>query len=61
MIKDAGDDPDVTHRRKSAAARQLGRSAAKLQFERGHGVGLVTRPGCRFRRASRRSIRRRGE
>ncbi len=48
IIKDAGDDPDVTHGAEIGAWVRLlnGQSAAgEIVLSRGDGVGLVTRPG----------------
>ena len=45
IIKDAGDDPDVTHgARVTATVRRLPADAG-LVFKAGKGVGTVTRPG----------------
>lgn len=47
VIKDAGDDPDVTHHARISAQVELlppGPGPA-LEFKGGPGVGLVTRPG----------------
>ncbi|KAA1243740.1 cobalt-precorrin-5B (C(1))-methyltransferase [Aquimarina sp. RZ0] len=43
-IKDAGDDPDVTHQAEISATVSLTTTGAIL-FKRGNGVGLVTLPG----------------
>ena len=43
VIKDAGDDPDVTHR--AAITVTVGRSDGGVQFRAGAGVGVVTKPG----------------
>ncbi|MBF0293823.1 MAG: cobalt-precorrin-5B (C(1))-methyltransferase [Magnetococcales bacterium] len=46
VIKDAGDDPDVTHgARLTASARQLPLLAGEIRLLGGNGVGRVTRPG----------------
>jgi cobalt-precorrin-5B (C1)-methyltransferase len=42
VVKDAGDDPDVTH---GALVRVTVRRAERLTFRAGEGVGTVTRPG----------------
>jgi cobalt-precorrin-5B (C1)-methyltransferase len=42
MIKDAGDDPDVTH---GAEIQALVRFASADRLEGGEGVGVVTKPG----------------
>ncbi len=43
VIKDAGDDPDVTH---GALVRvMLSQSAGEIEFRAGEGVGIVTRAG----------------
>src|SRR6516164_9207171 len=44
VIKDAGDDPDVTHGAE-ICARVLWVSEPGVTFRRGTGVGLVTRKG----------------
>ncbi|MEW6426222.1 MAG: cobalt-precorrin-5B (C(1))-methyltransferase, partial [Bacillota bacterium] len=43
VIKDAGDDPDVTDRLAICAAAR--RTAAGVRIKGGAGVGVVTRPG----------------
>ncbi|SEB86017.1 cobalt-precorrin-5B (C1)-methyltransferase [Tenacibaculum sp. MAR_2009_124] len=43
-IKDAGDDPDVTHLAEITATVELNKSK-EVKFIRGEGVGLVTLPG----------------
>jgi cobalt-precorrin-5B (C1)-methyltransferase len=45
VIKDAGDDPDVTHGALVLATVRLGASGAGVTFRAGEGVGTVTRPG----------------
>jgi len=45
IVKDAGDDPDVTHGALVRATVRRGAPGAGLVFRRGEGVGLVTRPG----------------
>src|SRR5271157_4320240 len=45
IIKDAGDDPDVTHGALIVAIVRLARPGAGLSFKAGEGVGTVTRPG----------------
>src|SRR5271169_6153314 len=45
IVKDAGDDPDVTHGALIVATVRLARSGAGLSFKAGEGVGTVTRPG----------------
>lgn len=44
VIKDAGDDPDVTHQA-AICARVTWHERPGVYFARGPGVGLVTRPG----------------
>jgi cobalt-precorrin-5B (C1)-methyltransferase len=44
VIKDAGDDPDVTHRAR-LTARVSWRAEPGIELDRGEGVGLVTKPG----------------
>ena len=57
VIKDAGDDPDVTHGALICATVRVGVPGAGVTFRAGEGVGTVTRAGLPFRRASPRSIR----
>ena len=45
VIKDAGDDPDVTHGALVVATVRLGAPGAGVAFRAGEGVGTVTRPG----------------
>jgi cobalt-precorrin-5B (C1)-methyltransferase len=45
IIKDAGDDPDVTHGALIRATVRRGPPGSGVTFRRGEGVGLVTRPG----------------
>ena len=45
IIKDAGDDPDVTHGALVLATVRQGASGAGVTFRAGEGVGTVTRPG----------------
>ena len=45
IVKDAGDDPDVTHGALIVATVRLARPGAGLSFKAGEGVGTVTRPG----------------
>jgi cobalt-precorrin-5B (C1)-methyltransferase len=45
IIKDAGDDPDVTHGALIIARVEPGPSGAGISFAAGPGVGIVTRPG----------------
>jgi len=45
VIKDAGDDPDVTHGALIVATVRTGASGAGVTFRAGEGVGTVTRPG----------------
>ena len=47
VIKDAGDDPDVTHGAKIISTVEL-IDQAGVQFEAGVGVGTVTRPGLKL-------------
>jgi cobalt-precorrin-5B (C1)-methyltransferase len=44
VIKDAGDDPDVTHGA-HLTARVSWREELGIELDRGEGVGLVTKPG----------------
>lgn len=45
IVKDAGDDPDVTHGALVIATVRPGRPGSGVTFLRGPGVGEVTRPG----------------
>ena len=45
VIKDAGDDPDVTHEAEIVAEVQLSKPGCGVRFFAGHGVGIVTLPG----------------
>jgi cobalt-precorrin-5B (C1)-methyltransferase len=45
IIKDAGDDPDVTHGAMIHATVRPGRAGAGISFHGGEGVGVITKPG----------------
>ncbi|HXY99487.1 MAG TPA: cobalt-precorrin-5B (C(1))-methyltransferase [Stellaceae bacterium] len=45
IVKDAGDDPDVTHGALVVAEIARGPAGGGLRFQAGPGVGTVTRPG----------------
>jgi cobalt-precorrin-5B (C1)-methyltransferase len=45
VIKDAGDDPDVTHGALVLVTVRAGAPGAGVSFRAGEGVGTVTRPG----------------
>src|SRR5215472_14751398 len=45
IVKDAGDDPDVTHGALVCVTVRVGEAGAGLRFRAGEGVGTVTRPG----------------
>ena len=45
IVKDAGDDPDVTHGALIVATVRRASPGAGVSFEAGDGVGAVTRPG----------------
>lgn len=45
VVKDAGDDPDVTHGALVCARVRRGAPGAGVAFSAGEGVGVVTRPG----------------
>ena len=45
IVKDAGDDPDVTHGAVIVATVRLAALGAGVSFRAGEGVGTVTRPG----------------
>lgn len=45
VVKDAGDDPDVTHGALIQATVTVGEPGSGVQFRAGAGVGTVTKPG----------------
>ncbi|MGC6484265.1 MAG: cobalt-precorrin-5B (C(1))-methyltransferase [Candidatus Puniceispirillales bacterium] len=45
VIKDAGDDPDVTHGAEIRVTLTTGEAGSGVVFRRGEGVGLITKPG----------------
>lgn len=45
IVKDAGDDPDVTHGALVVATVKRGKTGSGIVFKAGPGVGMVTRPG----------------
>ena len=45
IVKDAGDDPDVTHGALVISTVRPGAAGTGVTFKAGHGVGMVTRPG----------------
>ena len=45
IIKDAGDDPDVTHGALITVTLRRGDAGSGVKFRRGNGVGVVTKPG----------------
>jgi cobalt-precorrin-5B (C1)-methyltransferase len=45
VIKDAGDDPDVTHGAMIVACVRLASPSSGVHFRAGKGVGTITRPG----------------
>lgn len=45
VVKDAGDDPDVTHGALVLATVERGAPGSGVTFRAGPGVGMVTRPG----------------
>jgi cobalt-precorrin-5B (C1)-methyltransferase len=45
IVKDAGDDPDVTHGALILATVRLAAAGSGVVFRAGKGVGIVTRPG----------------
>ena len=47
VIKDAGDDPDQTHRAR-IFARVARNGTGRIVFQAGEGVGVVTQPGLRI-------------
>ena len=48
VVKDAGDDPDQTHRAR-IFARVRPNARGEITFQRGAGVGVVTQPGLQIR------------
>lgn len=48
VIKDAGDDPDVTHGLAVVVKVELGTEPGPIQFIAGEGVGTVTLPGLKI-------------
>ena len=48
IIKDAGDDPDVTHQALVLARVRPGAPGSGVTFAAGEGVGTVTRPGLQL-------------
>ena len=57
IVKDAGDDPDVTHGALVRATVRLLPAGAGVVFRAGPGVGTVTRPGLPLTSANPRSTR----
>ena len=45
IVKDAGDDPDVTHLATVRATVRRGKAGSGVTFKAGPGVGTVTKPG----------------
>ncbi len=45
VVKDAGDDPDITHRARIGAGVSLTDEPGTVQIIGGKGVGMVTKPG----------------
>ncbi len=45
IVKDAGDDPDVTHLARIRSTVRFGPPASGMVFKAGQGVGTVTKPG----------------
>ncbi|MFC4237850.1 cobalt-precorrin-5B (C(1))-methyltransferase [Thalassospira xianhensis] len=45
VIKDAGDDPDVTHGAEIIATIRHGQQGSGITFRAGDGVGMITKPG----------------
>ena len=45
VIKDAGDDPDVTHGAEVSVVLRPGAAGSGVTFQAGEGVGTVTKPG----------------
>ncbi len=49
VIKDAGDDPDVTNKAEFATEVKITGSAGRIVIKGGDGVGTVTKPGLKIR------------
>ena len=45
VIKDGGDDPDVTHGAQIVSELELNDDAGSIRIDGGEGVGIVTKPG----------------
>ncbi len=45
VVKDAGDDPDITHRARIGAVVELTDEPGVVRITGGKGVGMVTKPG----------------
>ena len=45
IVKDAGDDPDVTHGLTIVSTVRFGQPGSGIRFVAGEGVGTITRPG----------------
>ena len=45
VIKDAGDDPDITHQAEIGVSLKKGKEGAGIRFIKGEGVGIVTMKG----------------
>jgi cobalt-precorrin-5B (C1)-methyltransferase len=45
VIKDGGDDPDVTHGAEIIVDVSLNKNAGQIEIDGGEGVGVVTKPG----------------
>ncbi len=45
VIKDAGDDPDVTHRAEVIVDLSLNENVNQIEIDGGEGIGIVTKPG----------------
>ncbi|WP_321494429.1 cobalt-precorrin-5B (C(1))-methyltransferase CbiD [uncultured Desulfobacter sp.] len=45
VVKDAGDDPDITHLSRIGAVVELTADSGAVQITGGQGVGMVTKPG----------------
>lgn len=48
VIKDAGDDPDVTHGAEIISTVRIGKPGSGISFHAGDGVGTITKPGLPF-------------
>ena len=50
VIKDGGDDPDVTHGTEICVKLSITEKIDEIEIDGGEGVGIVTKPGPDFKR-----------